>query len=138
MIRINPEQKFKKLNNIYNQIGFLAQVLLPLIDELKETTEPKHQFKKACNDIIRECEKAVISHFKHFQDFGKIPNPNGGNEHEAIDIYNVTAKAYDEAFEMFTTRTANEIVSIMEIIKTKEREGLDLSDISINYTPILK
>ena len=62
-LQIDQKQKLKKLNNIYNQIGFLAQVLLPLVDELKETTEPKHQFKKACNDMIRECERVVNTHF---------------------------------------------------------------------------
>ncbi|TXG82518.1 MAG: hypothetical protein E6R13_04770 [Spirochaetes bacterium] len=138
MIRIDTKQKERKLNNIYNQIGFLAQVLIPLLDEMKETTQPKRQFKKACNDIISECDKFTREHFKHFQNFGEIPNPTGEKGHDAEDIYNVTAKAYDEAFKFFTERTANEVTSIMELIRNSEDKGLKLEEVNISYKPILK
>lgn len=134
-ITINQDKKLKSLNNTYNQIGFITQVLVPKIDVLMETNKPKHAFKKACKDYLRESEKFLNEHYKNFEDFGKI-EANDGKTHESLDIYQITAKAYDEAFEFISNRTPNEVVSIMTLINRLEKDGVNLSEINIDYEPI--
>lgn len=126
--------KIKHLNNQYNKAGFLAQSLIPIVDDLIETTKPKFALKKACNDLVRECEKMTSEHYNNFSDFGKVDSPDGS--HESLDIYQLTAKAYDTAIEFFTQRSPNEVVSIMEIIRRLEDDGVNLSDIAISYEPL--
>lgn len=132
------DNKTKKINNSYNSLGFLAQVMIPLIDELKDTNKPKHLFKKALNDVLRESISMNNEHYKQFEMFGVVDSTNDEKGHEAIDIYNVTQKAYDKAFEFFTKRSANEVVSIMHLIDNLEKDGIKLNDISIPYDPIKK
>lgn len=134
-IVINESFQNKKVNNAYNTVGFLAQTLIPHIDLLIETTKPKRQLKKACNDLLRESELMVKDHYSNFHDFGKVPTEIDEG-HEAIDIYNITAKAYDKAVEFFTTRSANEVVSIMALIEKLEKDGVKLADVPIEYEPI--
>lgn len=137
MIQINETNKLKHLNNQYNKCGFLAQSLIPALDDLKESTSPKFQMKKACNDLLKESEKITKEHYQNFQDFGAVENPDG-LPHEALDIYQVTAKAYDEAVNFFTERSPNEVVSIMELIRRLEADGVKMNEIAVNYTPILQ
>lgn len=137
MIQLNNEERNKKANNAYNKVGFLAQTLIPLIDDFMDTDKPKRLFKKACNDLLSEAVKMNNEHYADFSQFGKIANPEG-LEHESLDIYNITAKAYDEAYEFFTTRKPNHVVSIMELIKRLEADGIDLNEIAVNYEPLLK
>lgn len=134
-IIINESYQAKIINNAYNAVGFLAQTLIPHIDLLMETDKPKRQLKKACNDLLRESELMVKDHYSNFHNFGKVQTENDEG-HEAIDIYNITAKAYDKAVEFFTTRTANEVVSIMALIEKLEKDGVKLADVPIEYEPI--
>lgn len=132
------DNKTKKANNAYNTLGFLSQVMIPLVGELKDTNKPKHLFKKALNDVLRESIAMNNEHYKQFEMFGIVETESDEIDHEALDIYNVTQKAYDKAFEFFTKRSANEVVSIMQLIENLEKDGINLSDILIPYDPIQK
>lgn len=135
LIKIDETQRLKRLNNAYNKVGFIAQSLIPIIDELIETTSPKFAFKKACKDLLHESEKMTKEHYKNFEEFGKVES-NEGKAHESLDIYQITSLAYDSAVEFFTTRSPNEVVSIMELIRRLEKDGVNLMDIGVNYEPM--
>lgn len=135
-IQIDETMKIKRLNNSYNKVGFLAQSMIPMIDDLIETTTPKFALKKAVNDLLRETEKMSYEHYSNFENYGKVQSDEG--EHESLDIYQLTAKSYDEAVKFFIERSPNEIVSIMELIRRLEKDGVNLSDIAVDYQPMEK
>ena len=105
-----------KLN--YNKIGFLADILV-------EVNEKLHG-----KGLSKACESIITSHYKSFENFGNIEDMH------SLNIYQITAKAYEEAFKFFTERKPNEICSIMELIRKSEEKGLDLKDIAIEYVPV--
>lgn len=135
-IQIDDTMKIKHLNNIYNQTGFICQALIPLVDQLIETTTPKFALKRAVNELLRETEKMSYEHYSNFENYGKVQSAEG--EHESLDIYQLTSKSYDEAVKFFIERSPNEIVSIMELIRRLEKDGVNLSDIAIDYQPMEK
>ena len=135
-IQIDETMKIKRLNNIYNQIGFICQALIPLVDQLIETTTPKFALKRAVNELLRETEKMSYEHYSNFENYGKVQSAEG--EHESLDIYQLTSKAYDQAVNFFIERSPNEIVSIMELIRRLEKDGVNLSDIAVDYQPMEK
>lgn len=129
---VDVAKKEKQLNNQYNKIGFICQSLIPIIDDLIETTSPKFALKKACKDLLREAEIMTSEHYKPFTEFGKV-----GNESiESLDIYHVTSLAYDEAVKFFIERSPNEVVSIMELIRRAEKDGVKLNEIAVEYKPL--
>lgn len=132
-IIITNSNKQRLANNAYNEIGFIAQALIPKIDTLKETNKPKHQLKKAVNDLLSELEKITKEHYSNFSDYG-IVESDEGCKHEALDIYNVTAKAYDELLSL----PANEITSLMALNRRLKDSGVDYKQVLIDYQPILK
>ncbi|MBG0512908.1 hypothetical protein I4P13_15510 [Elizabethkingia meningoseptica] len=131
-IIISNTNKQKLANNAYNEIGFIAQSLIPKIDTLKETNKPKHQLKKAVNDLLSELEKVTKEHRANFEHYGKIEAKDGN--HDALDIYYVTAKAYDELLDL----PANDITSLMALNRRLKAEGVDYKEVLIDYIPILK
>lgn len=135
-IQIDETMKIKRLNNVYNQTGFICQALIPLVDQLIETTTPKFALKRAVNELLRETEKMSYEHYSNFENYGKVQSAEG--EHESLDIYQLTAKSYDEAVQFFIERSPNEIVSIMELIRQLEKDGVNLSDIAVDYQPMEK
>ena len=135
-IQIDETMKIKRLNNVYNQTGFICQALIPLVDQLIETTTPKYALKRAVNELLRETEKMSYEHYSNFENYGKVQSAEG--EHESLDIYQLTAKSYDEAVQFFIERSPNEIVSIMELIRRLEKDGVNLSDIAVDYQPMEK
>ena len=135
-IQIDETMKIKRLNNVYNQTGFICQALIPLVDQLIETTTPKFALKRAVNELLRETEKMSYEHYSNFENYGKVKSAEG--EHESLDIYQLTAKSYDEAVKFFIERSPNEIVSIMELIRRLEKDGVNLSDIAVDYQPMEK
>lgn len=135
-IQIDDTMKIKRLNNVYNQTGFICQALIPLVDQLIETTTPKFALKRAVNELLRETEKMSYEHYSNFENYGKVQSAEG--EHESLDIYQLTAKSYDEAVKFFIERSPNEIVSIMELIRRLEKDGVNLSDIAVDYQPMEK
>ncbi|WP_347217898.1 hypothetical protein [Chryseobacterium sp.] len=135
-IQIDETIKIKRLNNVYNQTGFICQALIPLVDQLIETTTPKFALKRAVNELLRETEKMSYEHYSNFENYGKVHSTEG--EHESLDIYQLTSKAYDSAVQFFIERSPNEIVSIMELIRRLEKDGVNLSDIAVDYQPMEK
>ena len=135
-IQIDETMKIKRLNNVYNQTGFICQALIPLVDQLIETTTPKFALKRAVNELLRETEKMSYEHYSNFENYGKVKSAEG--EHESLDIYQLTSKAYDSAVQFFIERSPNEIVSIMELIRRLEKDGVNLSDIAVDYQPMKK
>ena len=135
-IQIDETMKIKRLNNIYNQTGFICQALIPLVDQLIETTTPKFALKRAVNELLRETEKMSYEHYSNFENYGKVKSAEG--DHESLDIYQLTSKAYDQAVNFFIERSPNEIVSIMELIRRLEKDGVNLSDIAVDYQPMKK
>ena len=135
-IQIDETMKIKRLNNVYNQTGFICQALIPLVDQLIETTTPKFALKRAVNELLRETEKMSYEHYSNFENYGKVQSDEG--EHESLDIYQLTSKAYDQAVNFFIERSPNEIVSIMELIRRLEKNGVNLSDIAVDYQPMEK
>ena len=135
-IQIDETMKIKRLNNQYNKVGFICQSLIPLVDDLIETTTPKFALKRAVNELLRETEKMSYEHYSNFENYGKVQSAEG--EHESLDIYQLTAKSYDEAVNFFIERSPNEIVSIMELIRRLEKDGVNLSDIAVDYQPMEK
>lgn len=128
LIQISP----KKANNSYNSLAFLAQTMIPHIDNIVETDKPKFALKKALKDTLRECEKITNEHYQNFANFGIVEDATSEKGHQALDIYTITAKAYDSLF----SRSANEIVSICALVERLEKDGVKLNDIAISYEPI--
>ena len=135
-IQIDETMKIKRLNNVYNQLGFMCQSMIPMIDVMIETTTPKFALKRAVNELLRETEKMSYEHYSNFENYGKVQSDEG--EHESLDIYQLTSKAYDQAVNFFIERSPNEIVSIMELIRRLEKNGVNLSDIAVDYQPMEK
>ncbi|MCT4321844.1 hypothetical protein [Elizabethkingia anophelis] len=131
-IIITNSNKQKLANNAYNEIGFIAQALIPKIDTLKETNKPKHQLKKAVNDLLSELEKMTKEHRANFEHYGKIEAKDGN--HDALDIYYVTAKAYDELLDL----PANDITSLMALNRKLKAEEVDYKEVLIDYIPVTK
>ena len=117
-----------KLN--YNKIGFLADILVEVNEKLLETNQYRQEIKLHGKGLSKACESIITSHYKSFEDFGNI------DDMHSLNIYQITAKAYEEAFKFFTERKPNEICSIMELIRRSEENGLDLKDIIIEYVPV--
>ena len=117
-----------KLN--YNKIGFLADILVEVNEKLLETNQYRQEIKLHGKGLSKACESIITSHYKSFENFGNI------DDMHSLNIYQITAKSYEEAFKFFTERKPNEICSIMELIRRSEENGLDLKDISIEYVPV--
>ena len=117
-----------KLN--YNKIGFLADILVEVNEKLLETNQYRQEIKLHGKGLSKACESIITSHYKSFENFGNI------DDMHSLNIYQITAKAYEEAFKFFTERKPNEICSIMELIRRSEENGLDLKDIIIEYVPV--
>ena len=117
-----------KLN--YNKIGFLADILVEVNEKLLETNQYRQEIKLHGKGLSKACESIITSHYKSFENFGNIEDMH------SLNIYQITAKAYEEAFKFFTERKPNEICSIMELIRRSEKNGLDLKDITIEYVPV--
>lgn len=117
-----------KLN--YNKIGFLADILVEVNEKLLETNQYRQEIKLHGKGLSKACESIINTHYKSFEDFGNI------DDMHSLNIYQITAKAYEEAFKFFTERKPNEICSIMQLIRRSEEKGLDLKDIAIEYVPV--
>ncbi|MCT3917511.1 hypothetical protein HZQ04_15730 [Elizabethkingia anophelis] len=132
-IIVTNQNKQKLANNAYNEIGFIAQSLIPKIDLLKETNNPKRQLKKAVNDLLSELEKMTKEHRGKFETYGIIESEEG-SKHDVLDVYNLTAKAYDELLDL----PANEITSLMALNRKLKDKGVDYTQVLIDYIPVLK
>lgn len=117
----------------YNKLGFLAPVMIVIIDNLKESPYYKQGLKNSLNLSLTELERLTEAHFKSYETYGKIPNPEGG-EMEARDIYNNTSKGYDAIL----SRPPSEVAQIAELVRRFEADGNKISDIETYYFPVEK
>lgn len=53
--------------NSYNSLSFMAQALIPLIDNLIETNRPQHKLKFHINKMLKELEKLSVQKYKAFK-----------------------------------------------------------------------
>lgn len=132
-IQFNTKKKNLQAKIDYNIMGFLCNALIPVIDRLKESTEYKFGLKRACNDALREAEKANLVHFNSYHNYGIIKTKEG--DMHSLSIHNTTAKAYDYMLDLIVTRPPSQIVSIVELLKRAEEKGLDLQEVVSEYTP---
>ena len=128
------KEEHARLN--YNQMAFLASALIPIIDELKDTTEYQKGLKKSPNESLSHLEKINLKHFKMYDSFGMVEVQ--GQKMHSKDIHTVTSKAYDKALEFFVTRKPSEILTVMQLLEKAENKGLKLEDVFIEYTPVKK
>lgn len=120
----------------YNKLGFLVPILIEVIDQLEETNQYKKELKHYLNRARTEAEKVLKTHFNAYQFFGNVPKHDEEGEIHSADIYNITTKAYDEAFKFFTQRSPSEVCSIMQLLKIAEEKGIDYTQINIPYQPV--
>lgn len=118
----------------FNKLAFISEILIEIIDNLKETNQYRHGLKKALNDALREAEKVVGLQVMAYENHGNVDND--GNEIHSLNVYTITSRAYDEAFRMFSERNPGEIVSIMELVRRFEEKGGKLEDVKIEYKPV--
>lgn len=133
---INTENQDHEFRMNYNKLAFLVPILIDLMDKLSESNAYKHNFKNFGKLFLAEGEKIMKTHFGLYENHGIIED--GINNVDAKDLYNVSAKAYEMAFEFFTTRKSSEVSSIMSIIKYCEKEGMELSDYLVEFVPLKK
>ena len=135
-IIIDRSQQDHNFRMNYNKLAFLVPILIDLMDKISESNVYKHNFKKFGNLFLAEGEKIVKTHFDQYENHGIIED--NVNKVDAKDVYNLSSKAYEEAFDFFTTRKASEISSIMSIIKVCEESGMDLTEYLIEFVPLKK
>lgn len=117
----------------YNKLGFIAPIMIELIDNLKESPYYKQGLKNSLNLTLTELEKLTSAHFNSYETYGKVPIPEGG-EMEARDIYNNTSKGYDEIL----SRPPSEVAQIAELVRRFEADGNKISEIESYYFPVEK
>lgn len=117
----------------YNKMAFLSDVMISVIDKLKNTTEYKHSLKMHCNGALKECEKTLEKHYNAYEQYGDVEND--GKPIHSLNIHHITAKAYEEAFAFFTESPASEVASFMELVRRAKAKGFNLTDINIEFTP---
>ncbi|OPC11936.1 hypothetical protein BAX93_05390 [Elizabethkingia meningoseptica] len=72
-------------------------------------------------------------HRGKFETYGIIESDEG-SKHDVLDVYNLTAKAYDELLDL----PANEITSLMALNRKLKDKGVDYTQVLIDYIPVLK
>lgn len=122
----------EKAKRIWNIAAFIAQSLIPILDELEESTQPQREFKYHLKRAILEGEKFIAKHFITYQNYGILKQPDGTEIHSR-DVYNITAKAYD----FLLNKAPHEIVSVADLIKSYEEGGVDWKDFDIEYKKIV-
>lgn len=132
-ITFDTTKKDLEAQKNYNIMGFLCNALIPVVDELKDTTEYKQSLKSACNNVLREAEKVNLIHYNKYENYGFVQNE--GKEVHSLNIHNMTSNAYELALKMIVERAPSEIVSIMQLITAAEENGLKLSDVLIEFVP---
>ncbi len=83
--------------------------------------------------------KQAISNynFNAYDRHGEIEQVDGVEIH-SFDIYNITSKAYEDLFKIFTEKKPNEIASIVQLLKIAEEKGIDYTQIDIPFQPVLR
>ncbi len=117
----------------YNRAAYIAQSLIPILDALEETTEPKRELKFHLKRTFEELDKLVRKHEREYRNHGLIEQEDSNLAPiSGQDMYNITAKAYDFILE----KQPNEIVSIVELVKSYEAGGINYGDFEVEYKPL--
>lgn len=127
MGKVNEEYRLN-----YNILGFMAPVMIDIIDKLEGSTEYKHRLKMHLNGALPELEAINLKQYNIYEKHGLIDNK--GKDIDSLDVYIITLKAYSSIF----TRSPREIVSIVERVRRMEEEGIVINDIGIDFTPTKK
>jgi hypothetical protein len=133
-IKFDTEKADFEARQNYNKLGFLSAVLIGVIDTLENTTEYRHEFKNLLKNTLKQAEKITKNHFLSYSNYGELDNE--GTQINAMDVHNLTADAYEKAFEFMYNRKPHEIVSAMELIRVFEEKGGNLSDVKVEFEPI--
>lgn len=109
----------------YSIMGFLAPVMIECIDNLQGTNQYKKELKFHLNRALQECEKVSNEIYGRFSKIDKKEYQNlKEGEIPMLDIYNTISKAYDYAFDFFTTTPANDMPMLMDILSKVRQEDL--------------
>ncbi|WP_294203032.1 hypothetical protein [uncultured Chryseobacterium sp.] len=129
-------EKNEKFRQHYNQLAFHVPMIIEELDALSESTVYRQNLKKTGNMFLAELEKVSKEHFDQYNTFGLVENPEGAID--ARDVYNITSKAYTEAYNFFKNKKPSEIVTYMELIRKHQESGLDLEDFLVEFKPLMK
>ena len=136
-IIIDHQQRDNKNSKLFNQIAFLLNCAIPLLDELKETTAYNKELKFHGNQVLKQMEKYTEGHQKLFMFGGEVQVPGSDKSINAQDIFNITDTAYEKLITWVSNRHPNHIVSLMTTIERMEASGkLDLNMVDNAYTPV--
>lgn len=120
---------------LYNQLCFLLNLVIPKIDELEETNVYRQDVKYHANRLREKIIPISDQHQLAYANYGNVPN--GEKQINAMDVLNITARAYDDAFDWFFTRPPHHIVSLMSAVKQMEAENPNLmNEVATEYTPV--
>ncbi|GIJ96591.1 hypothetical protein CAPN001_11600 [Capnocytophaga stomatis] len=109
----------------YSIMGFLTPVMIECIDNLQGTNQYKKELKFHLNRALQECEKVSNEIYGRFSKIDKKEYQNlKEGEIPMLDIYNTISKAYDYAFDFFTTTPANDFPVLMDILNKAKQADL--------------
>ena len=124
-------------SKLYNQLAFLLNCAIPIMDELKETDKYKNEIKLHGNQFLKHIEKFTADHQKLFMFGGQVEIPGTGKTINAQDIFNITDTAYEKLLAWAGKRHPNHIVSLLTTIERLEASGkLDLNQVDNDYVPV--
>lgn len=133
-MRKYAEKKDAEARDNYNKLCFLLNCIIPIIDELKETTQYKKQVKMYGNQLLKSIIPICNQHQKLFIEYGQAPNTDQNITME--NVFNITSTAYEKALELFLQKP-NAIVSIMAIVENMVAENPNyLNEVDVSYTPL--
>jgi len=136
-IIIDNRQRDHKNSKLFNQVAFLLNCAIPLLDQLKETTAYNKELKFHGNQVLKQMEKYTEGHQKLFMFGGDVPIPGTDKSINAQDIFNITDTAYEKLLSWASNRHPNHIVSLITTIERLEASGkLDLNHVDNSYVPV--
>lgn len=77
--------------NAFNSLSFMAEALIPLIDNLVDTNKPKHKLKFHINGMLEEFEKLSKEKYKAFKHADIIYEAKS----VAINLYEAGSSQYE-------------------------------------------
>lgn len=134
MIIINNTKTIEGFRTDWNILAFIAGMMIPVNDRLEGSSEYRQGLKMHCKGVMKESEAIVKKHYEAYENYGNVDNE--GNEMHSLNVYTITSRAYDAAFEFFTTRKPAEVVGFVELLRRAEEKGFDLMEMNVEYTPV--
>lgn len=123
------ESKYVKA---FMKLGFIAGLVIEIIDEVSDSKMFKQQLKFHLKEALKELEKTNSDMYSLYSDSSLDEQTKDKVTARNIDIYNVVVKAYD----FLLSKEPTEIAQITQHIKILEEKGFDIKDIPLEYTPI--